>query len=92
MAQRDLFAAWKRLRELRPFSAEVGEQVLVYPDPTVDVVGQLGRVVLYRRQPWLVDQVRYVMSPVRRTMLILKRVPTPDGPLEELAATTVPMP
>ena len=84
-AQKHLFAAWTALRRLR--SMEVASvEIQVDPDRTRDVIAQLGSVVRYRGDAWLVQRIRAVEQPTRKTLVGLRREsPTPDEPLEELA-------
>lgn len=87
-AQKHLFAAWTALGQLRSMDTAV-ESIQVDPDRTTDVIAQLGSVVRYRGDAWLVQRIRAVEQPTRKTLVGLRRVsPTPDGPLEELAGAS----
>lgn len=84
-AQEHLFAAWRALRRLRSMDM-ASVEIQVDPDRTRDVIAQLGSVVRYRGDAWLVQRIRALEQPTRKTLVGLRRVsPTPDGPLKELA-------
>lgn len=91
-AQRHLVSAWsalRRLRDLEDVDDTNSRAVRVDPGRTVDVIAQIGQVVGYAGEAWLVERIRAVERPQRSTLVVLRRVdPRPVGPVEDLAGTT----
>jgi len=85
-AQRHLLSAWSALRRLRDLDGADSRIVRVDPGRTVDVIAQIGQVVSYADEAWLVERIRAVDHPRRTTHVVLRRVnPPPVGLMEELA-------